>query len=223
MHWADLIATLRGIARDEVVTSQEVFIELGIIESYNPADGTCSVQLPRFSDENGQPSVLSEIPFGTPVAGPGSPSFGFRYYPPRNCPCIVILGREFVVATTFYNNAVIPPSDSASGDLAQGEIEMVGPPGKPGNLQAAVRWSADGKLRLNGQSSSPNYPVAVEGSTIEGNAALLTWIGQVQTALNNLTPGAITPLFPTTPGSEIGDVLEGQGAQSVLTVGPGSL
>ncbi len=75
------------------------------------------------------------------------------------------------------------------------------------NATAVIRIRATGKIEITAKSAQDivlnggTLSVARETDPVTISAALATWITNVTTAINTLSPGAVTPLSGTTIGS----------------------
>jgi hypothetical protein len=200
----DLIALIRGIARDEIGV-QNITRLWGYVDGYDPINNNVQVLLPQLQrglfTSTGQ-VVSPWLPLATPMVGPG---YGLRYSPPVGTPCYVEVidtdNGAMACAGLLYNVANAPfPGKFFGEDLAAGELEVVGPGGASLGIKLSTQYNgsayAGTALYLNGANAPADAatPIAVEGSCVTHGHTLYIFIQALTAALNVI--GA-TPLTGT--------------------------
>ncbi len=96
------------------------------------------------------------------------------------------------------------PGVTATVPTPGGRVNLYFQNGDPKQPRAAL-WEGSGVTLITVGASGPAKVVARDGDSVNMNAAMILWMGQVEVAINLLASGSVTPLSTTFTG--IGDVV----------------
>lgn len=199
----------RAVARGQ----RELWVSLPVaVLAYHLADQTVDVQpqlADAYEDANGVLQVevlhpINAVPVNFPAGGNLRITFPIQ---PGDTGMVTVCDRS--IDGWALNGGQQQPLDQRRHHLADAWFT-------PGVRPKGAWKNADGQVITIGDDGKSGSFAARVADPVEGAAAFLTWVGQVQTALNGLAPGAVAPLFPVTAGTQVGDIKSGSSTVRIL-------